>query len=75
MTISVAREDQPLSQREAQVMALLLRGLRNKEIAGELGITPETVKNYITNIFIKLGCHNRVQLVIKSLQDAILRDF
>lgn len=53
-----------LSAREAQVMACVARGLRNLEIADELGVTVKTVKNHVNRIFGKLGAAGRVEAVL-----------
>jgi two-component system nitrate/nitrite response regulator NarP len=54
----------PLSNRERAIVALLLQGLRNKEIAGELGIGEGTVKVHLHNIFEKLGVGSRMELAL-----------
>jgi DNA-binding CsgD family transcriptional regulator len=48
-----------LSSREQEVAGLLVKGLNNKQIASKLFISEHTVKNHITNIFQKLGVHDR----------------
>ena len=48
-----------LSARELEVIELIARGLRNKEIAGELGISEETVVVHIRHMFAKLGVNDR----------------
>jgi two-component system, NarL family, nitrate/nitrite response regulator NarL len=53
-----------LSAREHQVYALVGRGLCNKEIARELGISDGTVKLHVHKILAKLGVHNRYSIVI-----------
>ncbi len=50
-----------LTAREAQVLALLVRGLRNKEIATDLRITPKTVMHHTGAIYRKLGVRNRAE--------------
>jgi DNA-binding CsgD family transcriptional regulator len=52
-----------LSEREAEVFALLVTGLENAEISDRLFISPHTVKNHITNIYRKAGARNRLELV------------
>lgn len=54
----------PLSERERAITALVQRGLRNKEIAGELGLTEGTVKVHLHKIFDKLGVQSRMELVL-----------
>jgi two-component system nitrate/nitrite response regulator NarP len=53
-----------LSQRERSIAGLVVRGLRNKEIAAELGIGEGTVKVHLHNIFEKLGVANRTELAL-----------
>lgn len=55
-----------LSPRETEVMALVAKGLRNREIAAELGITEGTVKVFLHSIFEKLGVSNRTELALRS---------
>jgi len=53
-----------LSKREQDVTRCLAAGLTNREIAGELKISQNTVKNYLFRIFNKLGVSSRVEVVI-----------
>lgn len=52
-----------LSQREYEVAQLVARGLRNREIAEALVLSPKTVETHLTHIFAKLGVSSRVQVV------------
>jgi two-component system, NarL family, nitrate/nitrite response regulator NarL len=56
---------QSLSPRERQLAILVAQGLRNREIATELGITEGTVKVYLHSIFDKLGIGNRTELAMR----------
>lgn len=51
-----------ISQREAEIIGLILRGFSNKEIGNNLFISLETVKKHVSNIYKKLGVKNRLQL-------------
>ncbi len=51
-----------ISQREAEIIGLILRGLSNKEIGDNLFISLETVKKHVSNIYKKLGVKNRLQM-------------
>jgi two-component system nitrate/nitrite response regulator NarP len=55
---------EPLSKRQRAIVGLLLQGLRNKDIAGELGIGEGTVKVHLHNIFEKLGVTSRMELAL-----------
>lgn len=52
---------EPLSPQEQRVVALVAAGKTNKEIAAELGLSPKTVKNYLSNIYQKLQITRRAQ--------------
>jgi len=52
-----------ISEREKEIIHLLLKGKSNKEIEDELFISIHTVRNHIYNIYKKLGIKNRVELV------------
>jgi HD-GYP domain-containing protein (c-di-GMP phosphodiesterase class II) len=51
--------DSPLSERELQVLRLLVRGLSNKHIARELGVSPRTVQQHTIHIYAKTGVQSR----------------
>lgn len=53
-----------LSKREKDVVCRVAEGLSNREIAGRLGLTEHTVKNYLFRIFDKLGVSSRVEVAL-----------
>jgi DNA-binding NarL/FixJ family response regulator len=53
--------EEALTPREREVLALVARGLQNREVAAELGITERTVKYHVTAILAKLGAGNRTE--------------
>lgn len=57
-----------LTQRERQVMELVEQGLKNKDIARELGIRPGTVKIHLKHIFEKTGVRGRYGLALSGLR-------
>lgn len=58
----------PLSDREMEVLSCVVRGMSNKEIAGLLGISHQTVKNHVTAILRKFGVEDRTQAVVYALK-------
>jgi NarL family two-component system response regulator LiaR len=56
-----------LSPRELQIMELAARGLRNKAIADELGISIRTVEGHFNSIFSKLGVSSRIEAVLDAV--------
>ena len=58
-----------LTRREQQVLELVEHGLKNKEIAAELGIRPGTVKIHLKHIFEKTGVRGRYGLAITGLKE------
>ena len=57
---------QRLTNRELEVLALVLAGETNRKIAHELNISSHTVKSHVKNIFNKLGVQNRTQAAVKA---------
>lgn len=62
------KEKLNLSNREMEVLAQVLNGLNNREIAQSLFISDHTVKNHMTNILQKLGVTDRAQAIAKVYQ-------
>jgi DNA-binding NarL/FixJ family response regulator len=60
--------DSELSAREREVLALLVRGKSNREIADELSIKESTVKSHVSVILIRLNVTDRTQAVVVALQ-------
>jgi DNA-binding NarL/FixJ family response regulator len=58
----------PLSEREMEVLECVVEGMSNKEIAGLLGISHQTVKNHVTSILRKFGVEDRTQAVVYALK-------
>jgi DNA-binding NarL/FixJ family response regulator len=57
-----------LSRREHEVLSRLAKGLTNKEIADALFIAEQTVKNHVSEIYSKLGVHDRAQALRMALE-------
>ena len=56
-----------LSSRERSILELTAKGLRNEEIAEQLGLTTATTKNYMSRIYAKLNVRNRLQAIALML--------
>ncbi|MDY7039799.1 MAG: response regulator transcription factor [Chloroflexota bacterium] len=63
----------PLSPREMEILQLITRGMSNKEIARELGISHQTVKNHMTSILRKLAVNDRTQAALYALRRGWVR--
>jgi len=61
-----------LSSREMEVIALIVAGYTNKDLARELGISENTAKHHLTNIFDKLGVSNRLELVLYAVDHELV---
>jgi DNA-binding NarL/FixJ family response regulator len=61
-----------LSEREIEVLKLIANGKDNAQIAGELHISPKTVKNHISNILMKLQIDNRIQAAVYAVRSGIV---
>ena len=57
-----------ISPAEARVLALLLEGGSNRQIAAQLGLSPRTIESHIGTMFEKTGCGNRSQLLLWGLR-------
>jgi len=60
-----------LTKRELEVIGLILEGLSNKEIAGRLGLSEQTVKNHVARIMDKVDVRNRVELALYAVRERL----
>jgi len=65
------REWKELSERELAVLRLIARGLSNREIAKELGISEPTVRTHVSNILRKLHLKSRTQAALYALREGL----
>jgi len=70
--VSEAPRNFGLSSREMEVIALIVAGYTNKDLARELGISENTAKHHLTNIFDKLGVSNRLELVLYAVDHGLV---
>ncbi|HKG02782.1 MAG TPA: response regulator transcription factor, partial [Conexibacter sp.] len=70
---SRAEEAIELSEREHEVLRLIVEGRDNAAIAAELFISPNTVKSHVASIFAKLGVESRLQASVQALRRGLVR--
>jgi len=63
-----------LTAREREVLALVVEGLANKQIARRMGISEKTVKGHLTNLFQRIGVADRTQAALWAERTGALRD-
>jgi DNA-binding NarL/FixJ family response regulator len=68
-----APAQEPLSQRELEVLELVARGATNREAAAKLFISEATVKTHLLHIYAKLGVSDRAAAVAEGFQRGLLR--
>jgi NarL family two-component system response regulator LiaR len=61
-----------LTEREREVLSLVAQGRDNTQIADELFVSVQTVKNHVSNILAKLEVQNRVQAAVQAIQRRLL---
>lgn len=68
-----SRLSSQLSAREIEILNLVGRGLKNKEIGSSLNLVESTVKVHLANIFLKLGVADRTQAVLAAIRRGIIQ--
>jgi len=61
-----------LTEREREVLTLMIEGLNNTQIAGRLTVSPSTIKSHVSNILAKLGVASRTEAVTLALRHNIV---
>jgi len=61
-----------LTEREREVLALMIEGLNNTQIAGRLTVSPSTIKSHVSHILSKLGVASRTEAVTLALRKHIV---
>jgi DNA-binding NarL/FixJ family response regulator len=64
-----------LSPKEISIISCITRGMRNKEIAFQLGTTEQVIKNYLRKIYDKLGVSDRLELALYCLHHQLLKRY
>jgi len=68
----ITSDEEPISQREKEILLAICRGLSNQEIADELFISKRTVDKHRANILEKTGCKNTAALVVYAIKNGIV---
>jgi len=62
----------PLTPRETEILKYIAQGYLNKQIAGELGISEQTIKNHVTSILRKLNANARTEAVVVAIKQGLI---
>jgi len=69
-----ARVRDRLTPKELRIVALIVQGFKNKEIATQLGTTEQVIKNYLRNVYDKIGVSDRLELALFTIHHRILAE-
>ena len=72
-TLTNPRSQPKLSPKELAIIGCITRGMRNKEIAFQIGTTEQVIKNYLRKIYDKLGVSDRLELALYCMHHEILK--
>ena len=72
-TLTNPRVQPKLSKKELAIIGCITRGMRNKEIAYQIGTTEQVIKNYLRKIYDKLGVSDRLELALYCLHNKIIQ--
>ena len=63
-----------MTAKELRIVALIVQGYKNKEIAAQLGTTEQVIKNYLRNVYDKIGVSDRLELALFTIHHRILNE-
>jgi DNA-binding NarL/FixJ family response regulator len=69
-----ARVRDRLTPKELKIVSLVVQGYKNKEIATRLGTTEQVIKNYLRNVYDKIGVGDRLELALFTIHHRILAE-
>lgn len=70
----LVRGEVPLNLREQQILSLMIKGWNNREIAEELALAEQTVKNYLSNIYHALNVSSRSEAIVWAINHGCQQD-
>jgi DNA-binding NarL/FixJ family response regulator len=74
-TLTNPRVQPKLSKKELAIIGCITRGMRNKEIAYQIGTTEQVIKNYLRKVYDKLGVSDRLELALYCLHHQLLKKY
>ena len=74
-TLTNPRVQPKLSKKELAIIGCITRGMRNKEIAYQIGTTEQVIKNYLRKVYDKLGVSDRLELALYCLHHQLLKRY
>ncbi len=74
-TLTNPRTQPKLSKKELAIINCITRGMRNKEIAYQIGTTEQVIKNYLRKVYDKLGVSDRLELALYCLHHQLLKKY
>jgi DNA-binding NarL/FixJ family response regulator len=74
-TLTSPRVQPKLSKKELAIISCITRGMRNKEIAYQIGTTEQVIKNYLRKVYDKLGVSDRLELALYCLHHQLLKKY
>jgi DNA-binding NarL/FixJ family response regulator len=74
-TLTSPRTQPKLSKKELAIISCITRGMRNKEIAYQIGTTEQVIKNYLRKVYDKLGVSDRLELALYCLHHQLLKKY
>ncbi len=74
-SLTSPRTQPKLSPKELSIISCISRGMRNKEIAFQVGTTEQVIKNYLRKIYDKLGVSDRLELALYCMHHQLLKQY
>jgi DNA-binding NarL/FixJ family response regulator len=71
-TVDKAPPASPLTQRELEVLRLVAKGLSNREVGAQLGVSVRTVETHLSHVYRKLGVSSRTEAAVAALRESWL---